>query len=571
MNVFLCSFFLQSLFSAALNREENRARSDLGAVLSGHDRGHQRGKAIPRPSKPPHVFFILVDDLGYGDVAFNLPDESAEFHAEVQTPNMDWLVDQGIHLRRHYVHSSCQQTRTSAQSGRLPVHVQMQNNPPFDPHAGMPRNMTGIAERLLEAGYKTHYVGKWDVGMATHKHTPKGRGYQTSLGYFNHDNDRWTQKCVHRCGCEDHADNPEVTDFWEDDGPAADKNGTDFQEFIFLNRMEKIIENHDPNDPLFLFYAPHVAHCPLQVPEQYLNRFSFITQDQGRDCANADGDVPNVLMKERQPPGFKFHCRRQYRATVNLLDDIIGHVAQKLIEHDLWDNLLLVFTSDNGGPPGHGATNHPLRGGKGSYFEGGVRAAAFVSGGVVEARKGTKEDGVMHIADWYTTLIKMAGLNVTDRLGAQHKLPPVDGIDMWPLLSGGVQESPRKELPMSKDAIIEGKYKLLRNTQSMSLWQGPLSPNDTVSHKEITANSLDCGHQGCLFNVLEDPGEHNNLIELQPERAQAMSTRLDDLSTKFFVNTDVNTYACPPGVEAKQCACWMAVNYYGGFMGPYQI
>lgn len=570
MRLCVCFLFLQYVLPAALNLgEQHGAKLESPSPRSG---SNPKKEGIPRPDRPPHVFFILADDLGYGDVAFNLPDESSEFHAEVQTPNMDWLVDQGIHLRRHYVHSSCQQTRVSAQSGRLPVHVQLQNNPPFDPHAGMPRNMTGIAERLLEAGYKTHYVGKWDVGMATHKHTPKGRGYQTSLGYFNHDNDRWTQKCLHRCGCDEHGeDAPEITDFWEDDGPAADKNGTDYQEFIFLNRMEEIIENHDPKDPLFLFYAPHVAHCPLQVPEQYLNRFSFITQDQGRDCANAEVDVPNVLMKERQPDDFKFHCRRQYRATVNLLDDIIGHVAQKLIAQDLWDNLLLVFTSDNGGPPGHGATNHPLRGGKGSFFEGGVRAAAFVSGGLVEARKGTKEDGVIHIADWYTTLTSLAGLDKTDVAAAKHGLPPVDSVDMWPLLSGQVKASPRHELPMSKDALISGPWKLLRNAQSLAIWQGPLSPNETVSHHDIINNNMDCGLPGCLYNVDEDPGEHTDLYAHNTARAERMSNRLDVLSKNFFVNTEENTYACPPGVEPKQCACWMAVNYYGGFMGPYQV
>jgi len=559
MKVWVHSLILQAMLVVALHREAKQ------------DAGDRRLGTRNETSKPPHVFFILVDDLGYGDVGFNLPDESAEFHAEVRTPNMDWLVKNGIHLRRHYVHSSCQQTRVSAQSGRLPVHVQLLNDQPSVPHAGMPRNMTGMAERLLEAGYKTHYVGKWDAGMATHKHTPKGRGYQTSLGYFNHDNDRWTQKCVHRCGCEEFEGTPEVTDFWEDDGPASDKNGTNYQEFIFLNRMEKIIDNHDPSEPLFLFYAPHVAHCPLQVPEQYLNRFSFMTNDQGRDCANADVDVPNVLMKERQPVEFEFNCRRQYRATVNLLDDIIGFVSQKLMEKGMWDDLLLVFTSDNGGPPGHGATNHPLRGGKGSNFEGGVRAAAFVSGGVVGGRKGTKEDGIIHIADWYTTLINMAGLDAWDTIAEQNGLPPVDGVNMWPLLNGEVATSPRFEMPINKDALMVGDFKLLRGTQPMALWQGPLSPNATVGRWVLEQSVIDCGETGCLYNVLKDPGEHHNLADAQPGRARDMNFRLDKLSERFFVNKDENTYACPPGVDPPLCACWMAVNYYGGFMGPFQV
>ena len=77
------------------------------------------------------------------------------------------------------------------QTGRLPVHVTLALTNPETPSTGIPRNMTGIAMKMRGAGYKTHQVGKWDAGMATWDHTPEGRGYDTSFGYFHHANDYW--------------------------------------------------------------------------------------------------------------------------------------------------------------------------------------------------------------------------------------------------------------------------------------------------------------------------------------------------------------------------------------------
>lgn len=107
---------------------------------------------------------------------------------------MDQLVKEGIELDQAYSFEFCSPTRSSLQSGRLPVHVNMVNlapdmrNPrdPISGFAGIPRAMTGIAHKMKQGGYVTHQVGKWDAGMATVDHTPHGRGYDTSFGYFHH-------------------------------------------------------------------------------------------------------------------------------------------------------------------------------------------------------------------------------------------------------------------------------------------------------------------------------------------------------------------------------------------------
>ena len=531
------------------------------------------------------MVFILVDDLGWGDVGFLRSKDDDNKPREIQTPMMDSLAqNSGIILNRHYVHSSCTGTRSALQSGRLPVHVQTTLKNPEDPSSGMPYKMTGLAEHMKQAAYRTHYVGKWDVGMATPKHTPYGRGYETSLNYFEHKNDYWTQECAQSICCKpesstennnarsadyahDEYQNLSITDLWDTNEPARDLNGTDYEEFLFLRRMLHILDEHNHSEPLFLFYAPHVAHCPLQVPQQYLDQFDFISDDE----TQCKVQTRNILKPgDKQPP---YSCRKQYHSMVKLLDDILKTLVEKLKETGLWDNTLLVFTSDNGGPTHlveSGATNFDLRGGKYSDWEGGVRAAAFVSGGYLPRdRLGTILQQPLHICDWYKTLPMLAGVNVDRNLeeDSANDVPPIDALNVWPLLVGQVELSPRQEIPLSHHSLISGDYKLIwKDEVKASGWTGSLSPN--ASSVDDTTN-LNCS-QGCLFQVSLDRGEHFDLASKQPQRVQVMKDRLVELRNDFFENKDIGHDSCPPDIGEMPCACWMAVNYYGGFFGPYQ-
>ena len=140
----------------------------------------------------PNLMFLLADDLGWSNVGWHSPQ-----NPEVQTPHLDALVAGGIELDRHYVYKFCSPSRSALQTGRNPIHVNVQNLGPrnhnpadsVSGYSGIPRNMTGIATLLQTKGYRTHFAGKWDNGMATFDHTPFGRGYDTSLFYFHHMND----------------------------------------------------------------------------------------------------------------------------------------------------------------------------------------------------------------------------------------------------------------------------------------------------------------------------------------------------------------------------------------------
>jgi arylsulfatase B len=145
-----------------------------------------------RNSVAVHLVQMLIDDWGWFNAGWH-----SVANPEVSTPQMDLLVREGVELDRAYAFKYCSPSRCALQSGRNPLQVNVLNDDgpehnPADPVGGwmgMARNFTGIATKLKAAGFSTHQIGKWDTGQATPDHTPQGRGYDTSLIYFMHEND----------------------------------------------------------------------------------------------------------------------------------------------------------------------------------------------------------------------------------------------------------------------------------------------------------------------------------------------------------------------------------------------
>jgi arylsulfatase A-like enzyme len=173
-----------------------------------------------------------------------------------------------------------------------------------------------------------------------------------------------------------------------------------------------------------------------------------------------EDDIDTCKMRNRDIfPGLVTpkKCRQQYHSMMYFLDEIIGNLTAQLKAKGLWENTLLVFTSDNGGPFDLGkgaATNFPLRGAKNTPLEGGIRAAAFLSGGFIpENLRGTVQNGMIHIADWYATLAKLAGVDPEDieAVDSFPPRPPIDGVDIIPLILGNIppENSPRYEIPLT--------------------------------------------------------------------------------------------------------------------------
>ncbi|XP_065179088.1 arylsulfatase B-like [Sycon ciliatum] len=490
----------------------------------------------PAAGTKPHIIMLLVDDWGWANVGYHRETPTPE----VQTPNFDSLCKQGLELDQHYAYKFCSPSRCSLMSGRLPIHVNMVNdgpdsNNPKDPVSGfqgIPRNMTGIASKMKAAGYVTHHVGKWDAGMATPDHTPIGRGFNTTFGYFHHFNDFYTEAAPRTCTFNKKVYS-NITDLWMNDGPASGFNGTLYEEELFKRRLVDILTNHPVDTPLFLYYAPHIAHAPLQVPQSYIDRLSFI---------------PNV-------------DRRIYHAMLAFLDEVVGNITQLLHERNMWNNTLIVVSSDNGGPEyaGGGANNFPLRGGKLTNWQGGIRVNAFASGGMIPvALRGQKYDGYIALADWYATFCSLAGVDKHDTRAEAAKLPAVDGLDMWPVLSGQNMTSPRTEIPLSP-GLISGDYKILVSKVQMAGWTGPKYPNQTRPAGGIPAVA-NCQKKNCLFNIKVDPEERTDLAESQPAILKHMQERHE-----AWVATVFN----PDRGHPSPLACQTAIEKYGNFWGPF--
>ena len=222
---------------------------------------------------------------------------------------------------------------------------------------------------------------------------------------------------------------------------------------------------------------------------------------------------------------------------------------------------MFVISSDNGGPvhQGGGANNYPLKGGKSSDWQGGIRVNGFVSGGYLpEKMRGQKTDGYIHIADWYATFCHLAGVDPTDEKAAEAKLPPIDSLNMWPMISGQNSTSPRVDIPASNTTLISGDYKILQGNVAQAGWTGPQYPNLTNPNGGINAVEH-CGESGCLYNIKEDPGERVNLASKMPNVLQEMQAKLAKYQATYFN---------PKRGGQLPIFCKTFLNKYNGFIGP---
>ncbi len=195
-------------------------------------------------------------------------------------------------------------------------------------------------------------------------------------------------------------------------------------------------------------------------------------------------------------------------------------------------------------------------------FEGGIRVNAFVSGGFLPpAVRGTKLEGIIHIADWYGTLCALAGVDPTDHWAAASGLPPVDSVDVWPMLSGQNLTSPRTTILVTKDLLVHDRWKFVRGGAQMieAAWGGPHYPNATTASDPIDGHSFRCPERGCLFDLVADPTEREEVGAAHPAVAQELQQRMEALANGIWQTSHANDPACRKA----------ATERYGGFYGPW--
>lgn len=389
---------------------------------------------------PPHILYIVADDLGWKDVGFHGA-------ADIKTPHLDKLAAEGARLERFYVQPMCTPTRAALMTGRYPFRYGLQTMViPSKGTYGLATDEYTLPQTLKDAGYRTAAIGKWHLGHADRKYWPRQRGFDYHYGAVLGEIDYFTHSAH------------DVLDWQRDNQPVKEEG---YVTRLLGEDAVKLIAGHDASKPLFLYLAFTAAHAPYQALPEYLERFKPVADE----------------------------TRRAYLGQIACMDDEIGKVLAALEKKGMRGDTLVVFHSDNGGTRDAKLTgeskvksvpcdNGPLKGGKGLLYEGGTRVPAIANWpGRVQPGE-VKE--LMHVTDMLPTLAKLAGASTA-------KSKPLDGRDVWPAIAAG-KPSGRGEVVYNiepfRGAVRQGDWKLVWRCMlptSLELFNLADDPDETTN------------------------------------------------------------------------------------------
>lgn len=396
---------------------------------------------------PPNIVFIMVDDLGYGDLScYGAPD--------LKTPHIDQLFASGMRFDQFYANCPvCSPTRAAFLSGRYP---DMAGVPGVirTPLPERPTNWGKLGDDqvllpalLKKSNYHSALIGKWHLGLEK-PDRPTDRGFDFFHGFLGDMMDDYYSHLRHgnnymRLGEKEIDPKGHATDLFSD---------------WAIDYLSNRASNHK-NQPFFLYLAYNAPHTPIQPPDDWLAKVQ--TREQGIT----------------EP-------RAKIVALIEHLDHGVGRVLAALDQLELTANTLLVFTSDNGGQLSVGARNAPLHGGKQDMWEGGIRVCTAVSW-PGKISPGSRSGHRSLTMDFYPTLAEVAGTPIEHPIDGRSFLPVLVGkpftetrpSQIWMRLEGG-----RKYGGLLYHAIRIDDWKLLRNTpfepyQMFNLAQDPTEQN----------------------------------------------------------------------------------------------
>lgn len=402
----------------------------------------------PGAERPPNFVLIVADDLGYGDVGCYGSTINA-------TPSIDALARSGLRFTDfHSAGPMCSPTRAAMLTGQYQQRFGRLFDSAIsgvrDRDRGLPLKAVTIAELLSQQGYATACFGKWHLGYKP-PWLPTSQGFDVFRGLGSGDGDFHT-----------HIDRSGNPDWWHNNQLESAEGYTT----ALLTRYSVDFIEANRDRPFFL-YVPHLAiHFPWQGPADPPHR------QQGRSYHD---DKWGVIPDPR-------NVRPHVRAMIQSLDASVGQFVTALKKAGLEQNTLVVFTSDNGGYLTYGnrfrniSSNGPLRGAKGSLYEGGHRVPTIFSWpGRIESGV---SDATAHSTDLLPTLARLAGLDA-----ASFK---TDGVDLRPLLFDG-ESLPARQLfwrAQAQRAVRSGPWKLYQNGDRAELY----NLNDDLGEKRNLAS-----------------------------------------------------------------------------------
>lgn len=441
------------------------------------------GKGLRRPN----VVFIMVDDMGFGDVGYN--------GGEIATPSLDRMAAAGVRLDRNYAYPICSPTRAALLTGHSPLEYGIDG--PTADNNGLPLDVKLMPQYFKDLGYQTFMVGKWHLGIGNTDYWPISRGFDYHYGFLGGWVDFYTH--VYNGGLD-----------WQRNGKSVREAGhaTD----LLTADAIRVMQSRDRSKPFFLYLTYNAPHSPLQ----------HTPSNSGLNAKAKAGD------------------RAVYAEMLTQADAGIGRVLAAIKELGIQNDTLVVFSSDNGGPMQLGAANGPLRAGKGSGYEGGMRVPGLVwwPG---RADGGTQLQQQIAMHDWLPTLLEAVG-------GDPAVIPNAYGQSMWGAIAKG--------------QVIKRKVTTIGVASSRAAFDWPW--------KAVRASMANKAQVG-LFNVVDDPNETNDLGKQNPEMLARLVAVLDAMPNppsraespdapkpeRFFRNAD-NTWnydvrvaeTLPPWAEA---------------------
>ncbi len=456
-------------------------------IVTGSAPGQVKRTRPGAPAGRPNVLLIVSDDQGYRDLGCFGSDE-------VKVPHLDRLARQGVRLTSFYVSwPACTPSRGSLLTGRYPqrhgVCDMIRNEAPdygkrytpaeyavtFERIGGMDTREVLLPRMLKPGGYVSGIYGKWDLGV--HKRfLPLARGFDDFYGFVNTGIDYYTHE---RYGVPSMVRNNE---------PTTEDRGTYCTDLFRREAARFLRENH--TRPFFLyvpFNAPHGAsnldpkiRGAPQAPKKYMQMYPHLKEQYIRRESHRYAKDAMVPSRETR--------RLKYLAALTCMDEAIGELLGLLDRYGVADRTMVIFLSDNGG--GGGSDNGPLRGGKGSLFEGGLRVPCIVRypGRI---RPGTVCDALLTSMEIVPTVLGAAGIE-----------PPkgvvLDGFDMMPVLSRGAA-SGRTEMFWQRKADRAAR---------VGTWKWVQSARGTG-----------------LFDLSADLGERHDLSSKKPEKLRELRGR----------------------------------------------
>jgi len=460
------------------------------------------GLAVARPN----ILLLIADDLGSNDLGIH--------GAEYDTPNLDRFFIDGLNFTNYYTQSSCSPTRSAIMTGRYPFRLGLQSITTLLPGtpSRIPADEPTWAELLRGQGYKNYYLGKWHLGYASFKYTPIGRGWDSFTGLLQGGGDYYRHNLSFAVPWVNGGKPHNGFDFWTSDDAETGTLRPDFSAIgrhtndIILERATKLLESaaetESPDEPWSITLAFQEVHAPNQEPTA------------SRDDATSHCDDNSAITLKRRA----IYCKQ-----VSVLDDTVGRIIALLQKLGLYDNTLIIFTTDNGGmtlnpafkpgagglPADHGhdlssiGSNYPRRAGKATQFEGGTHGIAAISGGALPKELAGKSiDALQHATDLGVTIMEAAGATAPAKC---------DGVNM---LAGKSHEKIFIDIgpwnPILKHQAHAIRVGEMKYVSSWHVYDGWYKHGYVMENATAEAGVNGCSG-GCLFNLTADPHERKNL------------------------------------------------------------